>query len=72
MKAPPPLTAIKKAVIDAGYEVGENKSAKPEPEAQKNAGICPVVIEDDKESTGKPITGQNPELLLKSHLRYQA
>jgi Cu+-exporting ATPase len=51
------LNAIKLAVIDAGYEVGEMTNSKPEPEAQQSMA-CPVVIEDDKRTVQKPATKQ--------------
>jgi len=49
------LNAIKKAVTDAGYDVGEKPILKPEPEAQHVASACPVVIKEDKEILEKPV-----------------
>jgi Cu+-exporting ATPase len=47
------LDTIKKAVIDAGYEVGEKTIPKPESKVAQSAQICPVVIKDDKETLQK-------------------
>jgi Cu+-exporting ATPase len=50
------LDLIKKAVKDAGYEVGEKTISKPGPKIQQVSKACPVVIKDDKETTEKPVT----------------
>ncbi|MCX9085531.1 MAG: heavy metal translocating P-type ATPase [Candidatus Methanoperedens sp.] len=63
------LDAIKKAVIDAGYEVGEKASPKTESKPEQSANICPVVLEDHKETTEKPVakheTGDSTTISLK-------
>ncbi|MFH0903947.1 MAG: copper ion binding protein, partial [Methanobacteriota archaeon] len=48
------LNAIKQAVTDAGYEVGEQRITQPKSEAQQNAQACPVVIGDDEGTVEKP------------------
>ncbi|TRZ91928.1 MAG: heavy metal translocating P-type ATPase [Methanosarcinales archaeon] len=56
------LNAIKQAVTDAGYDVGEKTISKPEPQSQsqtqQSVQACPVVIEDYKKTVEKPVTKQ--------------
>jgi len=48
------LEIIKKAVIDAGYEVGEKTLLKQESKVAQTDQVCPVIIKDDKETIQKP------------------
>jgi Cu+-exporting ATPase len=63
------LDIIKKAVTDAGYEVGEKTFPQKEPEPQQSSQACPVVINDDKETVEKPVakhkTGASTTITLK-------
>lgn len=66
------LDTIKKAVIDAGYEVGEKTISKQESNVAQTARICPVVIKDDKETVetiekpvAKPKSGADTTITLK-------
>ncbi len=52
------LNAIKQAVIDAGYEAGEQTITQPGSESQQSTQACPVVIEDDKGTVEKPAAKQ--------------
>lgn len=61
------LNAIKQAVNDAGYDVGEKTISKPEPEAQQSVQACPVVIEDDKKTVEKPATKQKIRCFHHNH-----
>jgi Cu+-exporting ATPase len=48
------LEVIKKAVTNAGYEVGEKTISKQE-KVNENAQACPVVIIDSKDTIEKPV-----------------
>lgn len=63
------IDAIKKAVTDAGYEVGEKIISISEPGVVPDAQACPVVIKDDKEAAEKTLskreTGTSTTISLK-------
>ncbi|MBW6471315.1 MAG: copper ion binding protein, partial [Methanosarcinaceae archaeon] len=67
------LDAIKQAVVDAGYEVGEKTVPKPDAETdsepEQKAQSCPIIIEDEDEKANEsaPMTepGSTASITLK-------
>lgn len=58
------LDAIKQAVVDAGYEVGEKTVLKPdsEPDSKPEQSVqsCPVIIEAEEETADEPAPTHGP------------
>ena len=66
------LNAIKKAVTDAGYEVGEKTIPKPEPKDSNECPAAPWSLKMTKSNMKNQSQSTKPVLPPLSHLKYQA